>query len=271
MKNILCFTIAICIALGSLTAQQNYFIAGDTSGVLYYDIDPDYRLDVGIFGETYGIDINLDGTDDFFFEAIVGWSHYYDYWEIKVLSYGSNKVAYSHKIDWRHMGIGLDQGDTINNVVLFTGETVFLIDKQNGIDPFPTYYYSWNPDDYIPVCLKTESSSECIYGWIKVYDVTYGGITLDSYAVDIIPTTVYVSPPSRDFIIYPNPAKQEINIPVDGFAIGEVVIYTLSGQMVFAVTPENKTIDISTLQPGMYIVEVTVEGRKIRSKLLVQR
>jgi len=36
------------------------------------------------------------------------------------------------------------------------------------------------------------------------------------------------------------------------------------------VRPEDGTIDISHLQPGMYIVEVTVEGRKVRQKLLVE-
>ncbi len=34
---------------------------------------------------------------------------------------------------------------------------------------------------------------------------------------------------------------------------------------------ENGTVDISVLQPGMYIVEVTIENTRIRQKLLVQR
>jgi hypothetical protein len=70
--------------------------------------------------------------------------------------------------------------------------------------------------------------------------------------------------------LYPNPANQVLNISAEGVAIYEVVIYTLTGQKVSAIRPKSETIDISTLQTGMYIVEVMVEGTKIRQKLLVQ-
>jgi hypothetical protein len=70
--------------------------------------------------------------------------------------------------------------------------------------------------------------------------------------------------------IYPNPANQGINISVEGFAIDEVVIYTLTGQKVYGIKTKGESIDISILQPGMYIVEVMVEGRRIRRKLVVE-
>jgi hypothetical protein len=76
----------------------------------------------------------------------------------------------------------------------------------------------------------------------------------------------------KDYLIlYPNPAYQELNISVEGLTIDELIIYTLTGQQVFAIRPESETIDISYLKPGMYIVEVNFESRKIRQKLLVQR
>ena len=152
MKNILWFMMAHCIALGSLTAQQNYFLAGDTSGVLYYDIQPDINL-AGIPyspPDTCGIDIDLNGTDDFLFESRGIVSPGTEYWGIKVTSYGSNKIAYSHIEDSKYLGIGLDQGDTINNDVLFTDGTVYL--KLKDVGPSWYYYYSWTPGNYIPVC-----------------------------------------------------------------------------------------------------------------------
>ena len=72
-------------------------------------------------------------------------------------------------------------------------------------------------------------------------------------------------------IIYPNPTNEEFNISTEGCRIKDVTIYTLSGQQICAFRHEKKTFDISNLQPGMYIVEVTIENRKIRQKLLVQR
>jgi len=71
--------------------------------------------------------------------------------------------------------------------------------------------------------------------------------------------------------IYPNPACQELNISKEGYTIDEVTIYTLTGQQIIQKRPANGTVDISDLQPGMYIVEVTVENTRIRQKLLVQR
>jgi hypothetical protein len=73
-----------------------------------------------------------------------------------------------------------------------------------------------------------------------------------------------------NLLLYPNPANHELNISPEGFTIQEVTIYTLTGQQVFIVRPKSMTVDISILQPGMYIVEVMVEGRKVRRKLVVE-
>ena len=71
--------------------------------------------------------------------------------------------------------------------------------------------------------------------------------------------------------LYPNPAKQELKIFTDdGRDIEEVSIYTLTGQRLMKDRPANGIIDISCLQSGMYIVEVTIDSTRIRRKLLVQ-
>jgi len=75
---------------------------------------------------------------------------------------------------------------------------------------------------------------------------------------------------NNNLILFPNPAHQELNISIEGKNIDEVTIYTLTGQKVLQERPVNGTIDISTLQPGMYIVEVTIENTRIRQKLLVE-
>jgi hypothetical protein len=82
----------------------------------------------------------------------------------------------------------------------------------------------------------------------------------------------YIDPEiiTDDISMFPNPAHQEFNITVEGYIIDEVSIYTLTGQQVYRIRPKDKTIDISGLPSGMYIVEVMVEGRKVRRKLLVQ-
>ena len=119
MRYLLLFMIAYCIALGSLTAQQNYFIAGDTADVLYYDIQPDIRLSTS-YNDTYNIDIDRNGTDDFIIVTYYNgyWNEFIEY--VRVGSYGSNMVGYSHNsVHFGETGIGLGFGDTINDDISF--------------------------------------------------------------------------------------------------------------------------------------------------------
>ena len=277
MKKILCFTIVLCFTLGSLTAQQNYFIAGNTSGVIYYDIEPDISL-AGIPyspPETYRVDIDLNGTDDFLFEATAGVSAGTEYWKIRVKSYGYNKIAYSRIEDSIfYMGIGLQQGDTINNDLLFTDETVYL--KLYDYGPSWYYYYSWTSGKYIPVCRKIGSSSECIYGWIKVYGVTLEGITLDSHAVDITTTTVYGSPQSKDFNIYPNPFTTSITLSytLEKPENVQFIVYNVQSQIVYTIQErqdkgeQKMHWNASGLPAGMYYFRIQAGERFGTGKII---
>ena len=73
-------------------------------------------------------------------------------------------------------------------------------------------------------------------------------------------------------LLFPNPARQEINILLDDRRkVDEVRIYTLIGQQILQEIPINGMIDITRLQSGIYIVEVTIDNTRLRQKLLVQR
>ena len=119
------------------------------------------------------------------------------------------------------------------------------------------------------ICAYLENTS----GWIPINSNDIGcnspGEILDSCEANaVIIDEQYIK---DNPMLYPNPATQELHISVEGFTIDKVTIYTLTGKQVYAIRPESETIDISSLKPGMYIVEVTVEGSKVRKKLLVQR
>ena len=77
--------------------------------------------------------------------------------------------------------------------------------------------------------------------------------------------------PELNSFLYPNPARNQVYLSLEGHVMEEVAIYTLSGQLIIKERPVNGIIDISSLRSGMYIVEVTVENTRIRQKLLVQR
>ena len=76
---------------------------------------------------------------------------------------------------------------------------------------------------------------------------------------------------SNELIIYPNPARDNFHLAADNYVITEIALYSLTGQKVLVSGHSGKSVNISHLQPGMYIVEVTVEGRKVRQKLVVHR
>ncbi|RLD23010.1 MAG: hypothetical protein DRI54_07890 [Bacteroidetes bacterium] len=72
------------------------------------------------------------------------------------------------------------------------------------------------------------------------------------------------------FKIYPNPAKNEIFISSNnGTEIDEVNIYNQLGQNVIHQNHYNRSLDVSSLMPGIYFVEVVVGNDRIREKLVI--
>ena len=71
--------------------------------------------------------------------------------------------------------------------------------------------------------------------------------------------------------IYPNPANDELYFSAEpGIKVDEVSIYNQIGQKVIYREGSIKTIDISRLEQGMYIVEVVSNGLKFRMKLIIR-
>ena len=70
-----------------------------------------------------------------------------------------------------------------------------------------------------------------------------------------------------DYIIYPNPANDKITISSNTSSIN-VSIFTLTGQKVIETT--SKTISVSSLAKGCYIVELESNGIIKREKLVIK-
>ncbi|MBK6731638.1 MAG: T9SS type A sorting domain-containing protein [Bacteroidetes bacterium] len=72
--------------------------------------------------------------------------------------------------------------------------------------------------------------------------------------------------------MYPNPANDAVNINLDFTNQSDVVIsiFNAQGQTVYSVNADNitnysKTIDVSSLSNGLYMVQIA-EGNKLTSK-----
>lgn len=71
--------------------------------------------------------------------------------------------------------------------------------------------------------------------------------------------------------IYPNPANSQIFIESKtGLKIDELIIYNQLGQKALHLSDINKSIDISTLGQGVYIIELSSGELKARQKLIIE-
>lgn len=95
------------------------------------------------------------------------------------------------------------------------------------------------------------------------------------YQVDIEYTSsensFYPSQLFSDFLIYPNPANNELFISGQNEAdLIEVSVYNQMGQKVLDIELVTNAIDVSSLDKGMYIIELVSKSSKFREKLMIR-
>ena len=72
-----------------------------------------------------------------------------------------------------------------------------------------------------------------------------------------------------DLIIYPNPAKDILNIKsLQNTNNGEAIVFDINGRRVLNSTILNKTLDVSSLQTGLYFLKIESNGQIINHKFL---
>lgn len=68
--------------------------------------------------------------------------------------------------------------------------------------------------------------------------------------------------------VFPNPASDRLNIRADDPITGPIVLRDASGRKVLSVPPTDGAIDVSGLAPGMYVVEMRIDGRTAIARFL---
>ena len=71
----------------------------------------------------------------------------------------------------------------------------------------------------------------------------------------------------KEILMYPNPVRDELNI------VGEynsLNIYDISGKLVLS-TDRTRTIDVSRLENGIYLVNVISKNQNITNKITITR
>jgi hypothetical protein len=84
-------------------------------------------------------------------------------------------------------------------------------------------------------------------------------------------TSIEENPTEEALTIFPNPASSFISINVTGGqAIEEAIIYNHLGQKALEAVPVNNMVDVSTLRPGIYFLEVITCKSRAGTKLVIE-
>ena len=118
----------------------------------------------------------------------------------------------------------------------------------------------------LSVVLRYECPPYDIDGQIRPWNNTQPEI-----GVDEVPDVSIGEPISTNNLpvnVYPNPADQVVTISVedDVTVIKEVILYNQVGQNVYRGLPDDNTLDVSKLQPGIYLVEVRCDQQEVQGK-----
>jgi hypothetical protein len=74
---------------------------------------------------------------------------------------------------------------------------------------------------------------------------------------------------SKYFSLYPNPAKENLNIEVkNDIEISSISVYNMLGQLVLVNTSSDKTIDVSGLKTGNYFVKISTDKGTANSRFV---
>ena len=60
--------------------------------------------------------------------------------------------------------------------------------------------------------------------------------------------------------IYPNPVIDNLFITTDATNIEQITIYSVSGQLVMTAATNDKTVDVSALTEGVYVLQIQTEN-----------
>lgn len=78
---------------------------------------------------------------------------------------------------------------------------------------------------------------------------------------------------SNDFLIWPNPATQQVSIAAANHTIGEVTLYDLSGREIIKYANQNSPIaelSLVNIDPGVYMLKAMIDGQALSKKIVVQ-
>jgi hypothetical protein len=127
-------------------------------------------------------------------------------------------------------------------------------------------------DGYVAFKIKTKSTlviGDTFSNNSNIYFDYNFPITTNTYTTTIAALSTQNFEFVYEFTLYPNPAKEALNIQSkNGFEIKSIEIYNLLGQVVLAVPNTTSAIDVSSLTRGNYFIKVNTSNGTSNTKFI---
>lgn len=92
----------------------------------------------------------------------------------------------------------------------------------------------------------------------------------EDYCVTILPSVGVKESTRAEYVFFPNPSSDFLNIQWPGRMVTEVHLHTSMGQLAWLGKPQNGRIDVSGLASGLYVATAIAEdGTVVRTQVLV--
>jgi hypothetical protein len=164
-------------------------------------------------------------------------------------------------------------------------DTVVTINGANSKDQDGAIAdYTWTMvEGPAPATIENPSSAQTVisnlHGGEYVFELKVidnkGAISRDTITISVVNTLRF----EDHFVVYPNPARSDINMQLTSDTTGtaRITIYNANGMVVQSVNAEKtqpqltKNLNISNLQTGIYYLEVIVAGKERKITKFIKR
>lgn len=105
----------------------------------------------------------------------------------------------------------------------------------------------------------------------KIYLTFFLGFSLLLTAQEKADTTELLSPETADFMLYPNPAFDDIvYVKTKQNRSKSITVFDVFGKVVLRDRITSSSLNISRLVPGVYVLQVQENDKKMTRKLVVK-
>lgn len=280
MKKLISTLLAFCLPM--LISAQNLLTIGE---VFDFDIGDEFQFTEFVTPQTPNAD-RITITDKYYSSdsSIV---YYVEFHNSYYTQYGYGEISYyfwtrTDTVSYSNLDSSISTYDLwyAYDTSMFYYDTINSISENycdSTINGFFYLTYNSFPSEYSNVFGKG-------LGWVRNYSKNIGENLFNNelfyYKKNGIgcgtPDEIYLSVKendlNNDFIISPNPANQYFNLGNKTGGHFRAEIYNIAGELILSkeIDSNNSRIECNTLNPGMSVVCIISDSKKIFRKLIIQ-